>query len=449
MSNLIAKSNLTVIIGMGVTGRSAARYLLSKGQPFVWLDTRKQPPSLDEVLREFPDVHYELGELNPETLMAAEEIIVSPGVAISTPAIIKAIDAGVKLIGDIDLFLREVDAPVIAITGSNAKSTVTALVGEMAKVSGRQVGVGGNIGLPVLQLLTQEKCDLYVLELSSFQLETIEKLNANVATVLNVSEDHMDRYRSLAHYHQTKQRIYYGARAVVFNRDDALSKPPMASGIEYYSFGMGEPDRHGFGLIKSEGIEYLAFEFKPLMPVTDIRLRGRHNTANALAALALGHAAGLPMASMLEALKTFAGLAHRCQWVGAADDVSYYNDSKGTNVGATLAALSGLSVPGHKIVLIAGGVGKGADFSPLKALVGNLRALVVMGQDGALIAEQLSESVPVTFVESMKDAVVKAKQQSQPGDCVLLSPACASFDMFNGFEDRGNQFEQAVREVAL
>nr|WP_208022094.1 UDP-N-acetylmuramoyl-L-alanine--D-glutamate ligase [Aestuariicella hydrocarbonica] len=432
---------------MGMTGQSAARYLTKAGRPFVWLDTREAPPAFDRVREEFPDARFELGELNVETLLAAAEIIVSPGVSVATPAIAQAQTAGVPVLGDIELFLREVNAPVVAITGSNAKSTVTTLVGEMAQTAGKKVLIGGNIGVPVLDLLQQPAAELYVLELSSFQLETVSKLAADVSTVLNISEDHMDRYDSLAHYYMAKQRVYFGARKVVVNREDPLTRPPLAEGVQQFSFGLNVPDRQGFGVITKGGQEYLAFEFNTLMPVADIKMPGRHNIANALAALALGHAVDLPMAAMLTTLTQFAGLPHRCQWVAESHGVNYYNDSKGTNVGATLAALQGLKKDSGKIVLIAGGVGKGADFSPLKEAAPGIRAVVVIGEDGEKIAAQFEAMVPVVSAASMSEAVAKAARQARAGDDVLLSPACASFDMFRGFEDRGEHFVQAVKEV--
>jgi len=448
MNQLIANSNIVAVIGMGVTGRSVARYLLSVHQPFVWMDTRVSPPNIDSILTEFTGVHVELGPLKAETLSASSEIIVSPGLNLTDPAIEEAKRQGISIIGDIDLYLRVNTAKVIAITGSNAKSTVTKMVGEMVEADGKTVAVGGNIGTPVLDLLLEGQKDIAVLELSSFQLESISALNADVATVLNVSEDHMDRYESLPFYHRAKQRVYFGAKNIVVNRADALTRPPLSDHVKEYSFGLNAPDRNGFGLLKVAGEEFLAHEFKALMPVKELSLPGRHNIENALSALALGYAAGLSLEAMLSTLRTFKGLQHRCDKVAQFNQVSFYNDSKGTNVGATLAALTGLKDTSGKIVLIAGGVGKGADFTPLKKSFGELRALILMGEDAQLIAKVAQPEIEtVYFAKSMLDAVKQSVDLAHQNDTVLLSPACASFDMFKNFEERGDAFVAAVKQV--
>jgi UDP-N-acetylmuramoylalanine--D-glutamate ligase len=287
----------------------------------------------------------------------------------------------VKLSGDIELFARNAKAPIVAISGSNAKSTVTTLVGEMAAAAGKRVAVGGNLGTPALDLLSDD-VELYVMELSSFQLETTDQLNAEVATVLNISEDHMDRYSGLPAYHLAKHRIFRGAKQVVVNRQDALSRPLMGEGLPCWTFGLNKPDFKAFGLREENGEKYLAFEFQNLMPVRELKIRGAHNQSNALAALALGHAAGLPFDAMLSSPAQFAGLAHRCQWVRELDGVNYYNDSKATNVGAALAAIEGLGADiDGKLVLIAGGDGKGAEFKPCAIRWRNCRAVVLLGRD--------------------------------------------------------------------
>jgi UDP-N-acetylmuramoylalanine--D-glutamate ligase len=385
------------------------------------------------------------GELDVEFLCRASELYVSPGLAVATPALQAAAARGVKISGDIDLFTRHAKAPIVAITGSNAKSTVTTLVGEMAEAAGRKVAVGGNIGTPALDLLSDE-VELYVLELSSFQLETTERLNAEVATCLNVSEDHMDRYAGMAQYHLAKHRIFRGARQVVVNRDDALSRPLIADQVPCWSFGLGKPDFKRFGLIEKGGEKHLAFQFETLMPTAELKIRGAHNQSNALAALALGHAVGLPFEAMLQTLRGFTGLPHRCQWVRELRGVSYYDDSKATNVGAALAAIEGLGADiAGKLVLIAGGDGKGADFSALKAPVAKFcRAVVLLGRDAELLATALGDAAPLVRVKTLEEAVQRAAELAQSGDAVLLSPACASLDMFKNFEERGRLFAQAA-----
>ncbi|WOD12113.1 UDP-N-acetylmuramoyl-L-alanine--D-glutamate ligase [Pseudomonas sp. NyZ704] len=443
--SLITTDKQRIIVGLGKTGLSVARYLAGRGLPFAVADTRDNPPGLDQLKRFAPMADLHLGELDAEVLSRASELVVSPGIALSTPALVKAKAAGVSLVGDVELFAREAKAPIVAITGSNAKSTVTTLVGDMATAAGKRAAVGGNLGTPALDLL-DENADLYVLELSSFQLETTDKLNAEVATVLNVSEDHMDRYPSLLAYHQAKHRIFRGASQVVVNRDDDLSRALVADQLPCWTFGLSRPDFKGFGLMESDGQTCLAFQFDALMPVTELKIKGAHNQANALAALALGHAVGLPMPAMLNALREFAGLPHRCQWVGQAAGVDYYNDSKATNVGAALAAINGFAAEmTGKQILIAGGDGKGADFAPLNSAVQqHCRAVVLLGRDAPALEQALAGEVPLIQVTSLDEAVTAAAQIAQPGDMVLLSPACASLDMFRNFEERGDVFAKAV-----
>ena len=436
------------MIGLGQTGVAVARFLAARQEPFVMLDTREAPANLADFQQEFPHVGVELGPLSAETLKNVDEIVLSPGVALAEPAIQVAVAAGVPVIGDIELFARHAQAPIVAITGSNAKSTVTTLVGEMAKAAGVRVAVGGNIGIPALELLDQEDVELFVLELSSFQLETTDKLGARVATILNVSEDHMDRYASLMHYHRAKQRVYFAADQVVVNREDPLTQPPLAEGVKRFSFGLGAPDINGFGVRRDGEREFLSFQFDKLMPIDEMAMAGRHNVANALAALALGQAVGLPMAAMLDTLREFRGLPHRCEPVAEVKGVAFINDSKGTNVGATLAALKGLSGEANKLVLIAGGDGKGASFEALAGpLAQHARAVVLIGRDAQTIGAAIAGATDIHYVVDMDAAVKQAFAVAQCGDTVLLSPACASFDMFKGFEDRGRCFAAAVETL--
>ena len=443
--SLIASDQFRIVVGLGKSGMSLVRFLARQGLPFAVVDTRANPPELATLREQFPQVDVRCGELDVDYLCRASELLVSPGLAIATPALQAAAARGVKLSGDIDLFARYAKAPIVAITGSNAKSTVTTLVGDMAAAAGKKVAVGGNLGTPALDLLSDD-VELYVMELSSFQLETTDQLNAEVATCLNISEDHMDRYADLQHYHLAKHRIFRGARQVVVNRDDALSRPLVADQLPCWYFGLGKPDFKRFGLLEENGEKHLAFQFDALMPVRELKIRGAHNQSNALAALALGHAVGLPMEAMLATLRQFAGLAHRCQWVGERQSVSYYDDSKATNVGAALAAIEGLGddISG-KLVLIAGGDGKGADFSGLKAPVGRFcRAVILLGRDAELLADALGDAAPLVRVNTLEEAVQRAAELALAGDAVLLSPACASLDMFKNFEERGRLFAQAV-----
>jgi UDP-N-acetylmuramoylalanine--D-glutamate ligase len=446
--SLIASDQFRIVVGLGKSGMSLVRYLASQGTSFAVVDTRENPPELETLRIQYPHVEVRCGELDADFLGRASELYVSPGLSLQTPAIQKVAEQGVRLSGDIDLFARLARAPIVAITGSNAKSTVTTLVGEMARKAGKRVGVGGNLGTPALDLL-DDNVELYILELSSFQLETCERLNAQVATVLNVSEDHMDRYSGMAAYHLAKHRIFRGVHQVVVNRDDPLSRPLVSEQVPCWTFGCGQPDFNGFGLRERDGEKWLAFQFTPLMPVKDLKIRGAHNQANALAALALGHAAGLPFEPMLEALREFSGLAHRCQWVGERAGVHYYNDSKATNVGAALAAIEGLgSDIAGKLVLLAGGDGKGADFEPLRKPVSAFcRAVVLLGRDAARLADSLNSDIAVVHVATLEEAVERAAQLAEPGDAVLLSPACASLDMFRNFEERGRLFAQAVETL--
>jgi UDP-N-acetylmuramoylalanine--D-glutamate ligase len=444
--DMIASSDYRVVVGLGVTGVSCARYLSEAGLAFSMVDTRHAPPALEQFRQEFPDVPVFAGNVPANVLEQASELIVSPGVSLEEPAIAQARQAGVDIVGDIDLFARAATAPIIGITGSNAKSTVTALVGQMAADAGIDVGVGGNIGVPALDLLDGNHA-LYVLELSSFQLERAGKLNLAVATVLNVSADHLDRHGSLPAYHQAKHRIFFGCKKAVVNKDDSLTTPLVADDVELVSWRCGEPELAGFGLRQQNGEEFLSFGFDLLLPVARLSLPGRHNIANALAALAIGYSAGLPMASMLSTLTEFQGLPHRCQRVAEINGVSYIDDSKGTNIGATEAALKGLA-QGRNIILIAGGQAKGADFSVLRpAVSAHCKRLIVIGEAQAQMQASFSAAVAVELSATLEDAVSSAAAQAEAGDCVLLSPACASFDMFSGYEHRGQVFSAAVHAL--
>jgi len=392
---VIASDRRTLVVGLGNTGLSCVRYLCEKGRELAVADSRAEPPGLAELQAQFPDVPVYLGEFDPEIFASFNELVVSPGVGIAEPAIRKAAENGAVIRGDVDLFAEAADAPIIAITGSNGKTTVTTLVGEMAKAAGVQVAVGGNIGTPALDLLGRG-AKLYVLELSSFQLETTHELNALAATVLNVSDDHMDRYATKMDYFQAKQRIFNGCKNAIVNLDDALSTPMARDTLRFLCFGFQRVNPETFSTRDDEHGTWITFGFDNLLLADELGLLGRHNISNVMAALALGHAAGLPMDVMLETARHFKGLPHRCEFVRRVADVDYINDSKGTNVGATVAAIESLVPKNGKVVLIAGGDGKGADFSPLRDSVShNCRAVALIGTDAGRIAGALGDSVAI------------------------------------------------------
>ncbi|VUS56357.1 UDP-N-acetylmuramoyl-L-alanine--D-glutamate ligase [Klebsiella pasteurii] len=428
-----------VIIGLGMTGLSCVDFFMARGVTPRVMDTRAAPAGLDKL----PEaVERYVGGLNEDWLLTADLIVASPGIALAHPSLSAAADAGVEIVGDIELFCREAQAPIIAITGSNGKSTVTSLVGEMAKAAGLNVGVGGNIGLPALMLLDPER-ELYVLELSSFQLETTSSLRAVAATILNVTEDHMDRYPlGLQQYRAAKLRVYENARACIVNADDALTMPVRGADDRCISFGVDVGDYH---LNRQQGETWLRVKGEKVLNVKEMKISGQHNYSNALAALALADAASLPRASSLKALTTFTGLAHRFQQVLEHNGVRWINDSKATNVGSTEAALNGLHLDGT-LYLLLGGDGKSADFTPLsRYLTGDNVRLYCFGRDGAQLAA-LRPDVAVQ-TETMEQAMRQIAPQVVPGDMVLLSPACASLDQFKNFEQRGDVFARLAKEL--
>jgi len=437
----------TLIVGLGKTGLSIARYLSAHDVRFAVMDTRAKPPSADVLRDEFPNVERYFGGLNAEVMCTAQRMVVSPGIALATPEIEKARSLGIEVIGDIELFAREAKAPIIAVTGSNGKTTVATLLDMMAKKAGINVATGGNIGLPALELLNQRKTELYVLELSSFQLETTDSLKCKAACILNLTEDHLDRYAGrLDLYAAAKGKIYKNCEIKIANRDDK-SVVNLANDSRAITFGAGPTHLGHFGVLLAEGSRWLAKGDEKLLNTKEMKVAGTHNEVNALAALALAEAAGLDLQICLQALREFVGLEHRTQWVGQHNGIHWFNDSKGTNVGATVAALQGL--PG-KTVLLAGGQGKDADFSPLADVVQKYaRAVVLFGEDAELIALALKGDIPIVFASDLSDAVKQAQDLACIGDNVLLSPACASFDMFDNYEHRGHVFMETVRQEVL
>jgi len=456
--NLSGKQIL--VLGLGDTGLSCARWLAARGAQVSVADSRAAPPHAARLAEWLPQVPVFTGPFDDARLQAADMLVVSPGVPLAEPAVARAMAAGVEAVGDVELFARAIQAlntqrehpmRVIAITGSNGKSTVTAMCGDMCRMAGLFTSVAGNIGLPVLDALYEIEQgsapapQVWVLELSSFQLETTKSLNANAATVLNVTEDHMDRYPDMDAYAAAKARIFGGDGVQVVNRDDARSLAMALPGRQVVSFGLDRcPKNENFGLCEDE----LCLGGDMLMPLSALPVAGLHNAANALAALALTRALGLPMEPLLRGLAHFKGLPHRVEKVAEIDGVTYYDDSKGTNVGATEAALYGLG--DRKAVVILGGDGKGQDFSPLKAAVAaNARAVVLIGRDASLIGAAIAGSGIDTYpAASLPDAVAQAQRLAHPGDAVLLSPACASFDMFRNYVHRAEVFIDAVKKLA-
>ena len=446
MTERFDKACRTLVVGLGETGLSVARYLSRQGVPVAIVDSREQPPGLARSRTELPaDVALFLGGFNRDAFERAEQIVLSPGVSMNEPEIAAARARQVPVIGDIELFAQTARAPVIAVTGSNGKSTVVTLLSAMARRAGLEVRTGGNIGTPALDLIAADEPDLYVLELSSFQLETLQSLQPQAAVVLNISDDHLDRYRDLQDYAAAKQAIYRHAALQVVNLDDPVAAALADVQQPITGFTGSVPAANEYGLVDVAGETWLARGDVHLMPASGVQMAGRHNLVNALAALALGEAAGLPLTAMVETLAEFQGLPHRMQYLAEHNGVRWFNDSKGTNVGATLAAIEGVDGP---VVLIAGGDGKGADFSPLAAALQRKgHGAVLIGKDAPLLEAVLQDAVPVMHAGDMLQAVQLAATMAQSGDCVLLSPACASLDMYRNFEERGDLFMQAVSEV--
>lgn len=446
---LIQRGGLKVVAGLGISGVSAVNFLHEKGYRVAVTDSRAVPPGHNQIPAA---VQTSFGQFDLELLLQAEEIIISPGLDPKLPEIQAAIAKGIPVVSEIQILRRATDKPIIAITGSNAKSTVTTLMGFMAADAGVKVAVGGNLGRPALDL-TKDDPELYILELSSFQLETTSHLNADVAVVLNISEDHLDRHGDMFAYHTAKHRIFQGVKKVVHNRDDSLTRPLVPDATPMQSFGLNAPDMNQYGVLRdTDGTIWLARGRERLLKSSDMYMQGLHNIANALACLALGEAIGLPLAGMLETLKTFKGLEHRCEFVKELNGVRYYNDSKGTNIGATLAALDGLGAAieaqGGRVAIILGGQGKGQDFSALcNALSKYAKVAVLIGQDRAVIEQAIQGTTCLMRANSLKEAVALCEQHTQAHDVVLLSPACASFDMFTGYPERGRQFVALVNEL--
>ncbi len=441
-----ANDKRALVVGLGLSGLSSARYLARHGYDVTVVDSRAQPPGLGALHAELPDVRAHTGSFEAALFRDPGLLVVSPGISLKEPVIAAACARGIEAVGDVELFARVARAPVVAVTGANGKSTVTSLVGEMCREAGFDTAVGGNIGVPVLDLLRTPEPEVYVLELSSFQLETATSLNARAAAVLNITPDHMDRYATLAEYAAAKARIFRGDGTMILNADDPVVLAMGLPGRSTVRFGANPPASDiDYGLVAHGGETWLARGARQLLPASAVPLPGRHNLLNVLAAMALAETVHVPLDAMKRAVARFHGLHHRTELVAERDGVRWIDDSKGTNVGATVAALDGMDAP---VILIAGGDGKGADFSELRAAVAKrARAVVLIGRDAALIEQALAGVVPVVSATDMPAAVHAAARLAQPGDVVLLSPACASFDMFRNYEHRGQVFAQAVEEI--
>ncbi|MGA8863321.1 MAG: UDP-N-acetylmuramoyl-L-alanine--D-glutamate ligase [Gallionella sp.] len=455
MNQLIDKSVL--VLGLGETGLSMLRYLKAQGARVQAADSRSNPPGLVEANKYVVEPNIHCGPFSDELFAGIELIAISPGVPLSDPAVARAVASGIPVVGDIELFARQLavggsrsGTKIVAITGSNGKTTVTSMVEHLCRAAGRDAAAAGNISPAVLDVMLERGVNqpgIWVLELSSFQLETTASLNADAATVLNVSEDHLDRYAGIGEYSAAKARIFEGCGVQVLNRDDALCMSMARKECKTFTFGLNEPDsENDFGIAHAGGDLWLMQGRHRLLTAGELRVAGLHNVANALAAVALCRAIGLPMEALIDALRSFKGLPHRVEQVDEIGGIIYYDDSKGTNVGATIAALQGL---GRKTVLIAGGEGKGQDFTPLKpVVVQHARAVVLIGRDAPLIEAALNGcGVEVARAGDMDEAVRHAARLAQKGDAVLLSPACASFDMFRNYQHRAEVFVQAVQSL--
>jgi UDP-N-acetylmuramoylalanine--D-glutamate ligase len=435
-----------VVAGLGKTGQSVIRHLVARGWEVAGTDTRAEPPGIAMLRAVHPELTFTVGGLDLRLLNGTDCVVASPGLSLEDPFFAAAQARGIEIIGDIELFARSGARPIVGITGTNGKSTVTTLLARMAERAGVAVRAGGNLGPPALDLLEGGPAKLYVLELSSYQLETTHSLELVAATVLNVTPDHLDRYADVEAYAAAKARIFERCAAAIVNLDDPLVAAMGRDKKRRLTFSIQAGAAADYYLSIEDSGDWLCFRGEQLIAMDEMRLVGRHNAANALAALAMGDALGLDRFAMLSALAEFPGLPHRGAFVREVAGVRYYNDSKGTNVGATLAAVAGFSGP---LVLIAGGDGKGQDFTPLApALAGKTRLVVLIGRDAPQLESVLAGQVPTQRCLSLPEAVIAAAHAAQAGDTVLLSPACASLDMFRDYAQRGEVFADAVRELA-
>ncbi len=436
-----------LVLGLGKTGLSVARYLSRNDIDAIYVDSRDEPPGLDELHTLCPDADVHVGDMPAKLVKKASRIIASPGIADADPFLEEARQAGVDIVSDIELFVAEAGAPIVAVTGSNGKSTVTTLLALMCEASGRTGLAGANLGEPALDLLLEDEPDFYVLELSSFQLQRTKNLPAAVAVLLNISPDHLDWHGDEDEYRAAKYRIFAQAEAAVFNRADDEVRAHIPDGIPALSFGLAAPAADEYGLIADADDLFLARGEQLLLAVSELALVGTHNQANSLAALAAGQLMGLDMSAMLQVLHEFPGLPHRMQPVGESRGVRFINDSKATNVGAAIAAID--SVQGA-VVLIAGGQGKGGDFERLaRQACGHVRSAILIGEDAAEIETAFADLIPTERASDMRTAVERAAALAETGDTVLLAPACASFDQYPNYMARGEDFTRVVEALSL
>ena len=448
---------LTLVVGLGLSGRAICRHLSRLNVPYMVADTRAVPPGLEDFRAAHPDVDIHCGSLTSLDLTDVAEVVVSPGLDPRMPGLegladqLNPVTGEAMVVGEIALFSRAAKAPIAAITGSNAKSTVTTLLGEMAAAAGVRVAVGGNLGTPALDLLADHPdAELYVLELSSFQLETTPHLAPACAAFLNLSEDHLDRHGDMQGYRAAKQRIFIGAQCAVVSADDPSTWPEhaVAKVVRFSSNAPASDDEWGLGFHQDKLMLMQGAE--PWLAIDELNMAGEHHYVNALSALAMGQALGLAAEPMCQALRKFKGLPHRSELIASINGVTWVNDTKGTNVGATLAAINGIGATLEgRLILLAGGVGKGADFSPLaQPLSTGARHVLLFGLDAPRLADALIEHVSIQQVEDMTQAMQLAFELAQPGDCVLLSPACASLDQFANYQERGEVFRRWVLRTA-
>lgn len=439
------KLGKTMIAGLGKTGYACANFLAQKNIYADIVDSRGTPPYLTELQKNLPDLRLSLGSFPKNLPDDVELLIVSPGVSYKEPFIRNAITEGKRVVSDIELFSYYAEAPVVAITGSNGKSTVTTLIGEIIRAAELKVQVGGNLGTPAVELLLGPRPDFYVLEVSSFQLDLTHYFPVSAAVVMNVTQDHMDRYDSIDEYASSKQKIYRDTKVAIVNKDDPIVLSMDTGEAEIFYFSKNEPEEGEWGLRMLQGERWLCFGRQAMLSATELRISGLHNQINLLAAFALTYAINIPEKAMLEAGRKFQGLPHRCQLINESEGIKWFNDSKATNVGAAIAAINGMYEP---IVLIAGGDGKGADFSSLVSAAQNkVRVAILLGRDARKIEEVLRGVIEIVRVNTMKEAVQAASNIAKYGDCVLLAPACASLDMYNSYEERGDDFSNCVRKL--